>query len=263
MAKLTLGQKANRVLKLLLGLRNPRALAALTAHGFRGSDLEEGWRLLRSQAKVAFDLAPAPNADPSLIEKLDQWENAWFPIAHAALRRHFPAVRDKVFLNLSQTEGPAVIISVGTLVDRVAALSDGDEESQKAGKLLSERGLTSAVLEEARALLKQLGSPAAGTPENLEKQRVDAIAAEAELWSWYLEWGQIARTVISDRRLLRELGFLQSSSGRVEDDGDADGAIEDAPDDEPLEGLAPASATPKATAATPKLGLPGSNPFTE
>jgi hypothetical protein len=39
MARLTLGQKADRVLKLLLGLRNARIAEALSAHGFTNEDL--------------------------------------------------------------------------------------------------------------------------------------------------------------------------------------------------------------------------------
>jgi hypothetical protein len=45
-------------------------------------------------------------------------------------------------------------------------------------------------------------------------------AAEDDLWNWYLEWGGIARNVVSDRRLLRNLGFLQSR--RSSDDDIAD-----------------------------------------
>lgn len=37
--------------------------------------------------------------------------------------------------------------------------------------------------------------------------------AEDALWSWYLEWSTIARTVITDRRLLRRLGFLRVVRG--------------------------------------------------
>jgi len=28
--------------------------------------------------------------------------------------------------------------------------------------------------------------------------------------NWYLEWGEIARVAVTDRRLLRELGFLNA-----------------------------------------------------
>jgi hypothetical protein len=33
-------------------------------------------------------------------------------------------------------------------------------------------------------------------------------AAEKAMWSWYLEWGEIARVAVTDRKLRRELGFL-------------------------------------------------------
>jgi hypothetical protein len=31
------------------------------------------------------------------------------------------------------------------------------------------------------------------------------------MWSWYLEWSTLARVAISDRRLLRSLGFRRSA----------------------------------------------------
>jgi hypothetical protein len=253
------------VLKLLLGLRNPRTLAYLTAHGFTKEDQEEGWRLLRSQAKVAIDKPPAGNVDPDQIAKLDAWENFWFPIVSATLQRRFPEVHEKVFLNLSQTEGPAVIISVGTLVERVTALRDGDEQSRRAAQTLAQRGLTNAVLDQARALLAELGLPTGEAPvPDLKTVRNDALLAEAELWSWYLEWGQIARAVIPDRRLLRELGFLRpvgSASGEEGAEGEEE-ELEEVPllDPPPVAPPAGGNGTRPAPA---KVGMPGSNPFTE
>ena len=38
----------------------------------------------------------------------------------------------------------------------------------------------------------------------------DALAdAEDALWAWYLEWGPVARSAITDKNHLRELGFLK------------------------------------------------------
>jgi hypothetical protein len=42
MARLTIGQKGERVLTLLLALRNVRIAAALARHGFTNKDLDEG-----------------------------------------------------------------------------------------------------------------------------------------------------------------------------------------------------------------------------
>jgi hypothetical protein len=61
--------------------------------------------------------------------------------------------------------------------------------------------------------------------------------AERALWDWYLEWGGIARVCITDRRLLRALGFL--SPGRPgRSVGDDAGAAESTPPS-PLPAAAP------------------------
>jgi cysteine-rich repeat protein len=46
----------------------------------------------------------------------------------------------------------------------------------------------------------------------------DTAAAEAAMWSYYRLWSAIARSAISDRRLLRKLGFLRSQ--RAGNDGE-------------------------------------------
>ena len=53
MAKLTIGQKAERVLALLMGLGNAKVASALGAHGFAVADLEEGWQRARRLARQA------------------------------------------------------------------------------------------------------------------------------------------------------------------------------------------------------------------
>lgn len=106
MAKLTLGQKPDRAINLLIGLRNPRIAAALVAHGFTNADLQEGWALLRAVGKSQLDADPGqPAIDPTTLQQLDKWENKWFAIAQATLQRHAPEVSGWFFKNLSQTEG--------------------------------------------------------------------------------------------------------------------------------------------------------------
>lgn len=219
MARLTPAQKDIRVLKLLIGLRNPRILGPLVARGFRLEDAEEGWRLLREVGRFRFDVMAPPKPDPRLIAQLDHWENTWFPVADATLNRHFPEVHKRVFLNLSQTEGPAVIVSVGALLDRITALEGGGTEDREARQLLVRRGLTDTVLEEARLLLDTIGKTELNTAvPDLEADRADMVAARGAMWSWYLEWSRIARGVIRDGNLLRELGF--KSVGQEADDAE-------------------------------------------
>jgi hypothetical protein len=138
--------------------------------------------------------------------------------------------------------------------------------------------MTDAVMAEARSLLSQLGLPSADvTVPNLDTIRKETAEAEAELWSWYLEWSYIARSVITDRRLLRELGFLRvvrKGSVETEEEVDLEGADEDAENEEqkqaphigsPRVGVTPV--TPEGTRdpndPNAKVGMPGSNPFTE
>lgn len=238
MAKLRLGEKAERVLKLLLGLRNKKIATALAARGFGADDLEEGFALLRGVTGVALEVLPKAPANPAIILDIDRWENEWFPVADATLARHFPEVHARVFLNLSQTEGAGVIISVGTFIERIEALTKAEGGHGQAGKdarkLLARRGLDKTVVDEAKALLAKVESiedqPAALV--DLEEEKARLAKAEQAMWAWYLEWGAIARASIKDRSLLRQLGFLSSSQGGGGRGGGGRGGGEDEGDED-------------------------------
>ncbi len=62
-----------------------------------------------------------------------------------------------------------------------------------------------------RAQLRQ--SPPVEEPPEGDEPVIDP-AAEDAMWSYYLLWSAIARRAISDRRLLRQLGFLRSQRRR-------------------------------------------------
>ncbi|MCC6873456.1 MAG: hypothetical protein IT378_04030 [Sandaracinaceae bacterium] len=209
MAKLTLGQKAQRVLTFLLGLRSLRVAMVLRAYGFDEDELARGWALLRQLTANRLASLP-PVSDPRLVRELDAWENKWFPIAEVVLRTNHPAIADEVFLNLAQTSGPEVVVGVATFVQRLDALEGRGGEAARARALLERRGLNEDSLAQARALLAQVNSLA---PAEEEAAPEDGEADEAEnaMWNWYLEWSGIARVAIQDRRLLRTLGFLRTA----------------------------------------------------
>ncbi|MCA9710767.1 MAG: hypothetical protein KDK70_33305 [Myxococcales bacterium] len=245
MAKMRIGDKAERVLELLLGLRNKKIASALASRGFGKDDLEEGFALLRGLTDVSLAVLPPTSPDPAVVTELDRWENTWFPVANATLLRHYPDVHAPVFLHLSQTEGSAVVISVSTLLDRLAALTDPEAgygpDGEDARALLERRGLTPAVVAEAEELLERVGSLEAPPVElpDLEEENARLAAAEEAMWAWYLEWSEIARSAIKDRSLLRRLGFLSrrrrsaSSLGDVgEDVGEDEGEDDEGEDDE-------------------------------
>jgi len=243
MARLTIGQKAERVLLLLLGLRKNKVATVLVAHGFKDSDLAEGWELLRRLTRTRLGaIAVIAMHDPGLITMLDDWENQWFPIAEASLKRRVPVVHRWMFRNLAQTEGPAVIVSVSTFVDRWDSLSEPkdqggpDEGGEDAKTLLATRGLTEAVIDEARQLLTRAGQVEPAIEDNGAPAGDDDFAkAEADLWAWYLEWSTIAQTKIKSRRLLRELGFRRttSSKGGAEEEEEEEEKKEDAANAKP------------------------------
>jgi len=174
--------------------------------------------------------------------KLDAWENQWFPIAQAALERRFPAVHARFFLNLTQTEGPEVAITVRTFVDRYDELGAGDAkygaEAKKAQELLISRGVTMAVITEAKDLLSKL-SRVAEPPEAVSphQQEAELEKAEADMWAWYLEWSKIARIAVKQRALLKQLGFLVARRGTDE---------EDEPEVTPPDPVAPPTTVPNA-----------------
>jgi hypothetical protein len=137
------------------------------------------------------------------VTALDEWENKWFPIASATLAGHYPAAHEVVFRNLQQTTGLEVIVTVHTLIERVEAQPAAVRE------LLGKRGLTAEVIAEGKALVEQVGKFAKNPDGATIDAEADAVGERA-LWAWYLEWSSIARTVISDRRLLRGMGFLRA-----------------------------------------------------
>ena len=205
-----------------MGMRNSRIAAAMAAYGFNEAELDEGWGLLQAVGKVRFDASPVRGGDKSIIDKLDAWENRWFPIASATLERRFPAVHERVFKNLSQTEGPAVTVRVRTLLERLDQMAAGayGPEGAAAKSQLELRGLAAVVMNEARALLETVGkiaNPSAPATDT------EALAkAESDLWAWYLEWSQIARVAVTQRALLRQLGFVASQGRRSDEDEEVD-----------------------------------------
>jgi hypothetical protein len=226
---LTMGQKSDRVVRFMRGLARPGVANALAAHGFTQADWDEGWRLLQTSVGEWLGRPqPVKPADPMVIQQLDAWENRWFPIAQATLRRRKPAVADELFLNLSQTTGVGVIITVSTFIQRVRRLETDGPDGQEAVALLRARGLTDDVLADADALLKRfrnlkLDAAVVPEPEAVVARREQA---EKALWSWYREWSTIARNAVHDGNLLRALGF--GTTG-----GDTGGEDEPGGDDTP------------------------------
>lgn len=225
MPSLSLSEKSLRTLQFLQSLSLRRVSSAMSTIGFEEADLEEGWTLLRQVRSVRFS-KQAPPLDPNHVRLIDAWENRWFPVAFASLKRRFPEIHAALFLNLGQVDGIEAINSVDLFVERYSALAAaGDDTSKEAVAVLAKRGLTPAVIAEAEALLSKVTSiDGSVTNEPTADDKAAEAEREAAMWAWYLEWTALARTVITDRRLLRQMGFLRnSSSSMIEPDEEADG----------------------------------------
>ena len=241
MARITKGQKAERVLRLLLAFQNPRIVAQLKRRGFTQEDQAEGVALLAALSSIQVEAGSYSPVTDNLVAKADAWENEWFPIAMATLERRFPAVHAQVFKNLGMTSGPQVILGVGTFLERFAKMAAGEgsygAEGVQAAEALARRGLTTEVLDQARGFVAELGTMKDVPDTFAEKRLTDAATEEAEtkMWAWYQEWSRIARATVTHRNDLRQLGFLRSTgkSGAVEEEEDVDGDEETVPEPEP------------------------------
>jgi len=185
--------------------------------GFTQADMDEGWRLFQAATGTKLAKPRYQPPDPTVLARLDEWENRWYPIVQATLERHLPDVAERVFLNLAQASGVEVTVSVSALVGRLRQLErDDTERSREARALLAKRGLSEAVLAEPEALLSRFQTLPEPAPE--EPAEEDRSAAEDAMWAWYLEWSTVARQAITERSLLRSLGFLRSNGGRDEEE---------------------------------------------
>jgi hypothetical protein len=191
--------------------------------GFGQRAVDEGWARLRNLTTDKLQISSSL-IDPRLVGALDAWENRYYPVIEVVLRTNHPDVHAKVFQNLSQTEGNEVMVSVPTLLDRLATIEKPEAEGgfgtlgTEARTLLEERGVGERTITEARDIIAQIGTITAPPPGSTDPEA--AALAEERLWNWYLEWSAIARVAIRDRRLLRSLGFLRTvkkANGEEED----------------------------------------------
>lgn len=203
----------DRAVRFLKAAPKSKTLPLLMQCGFTQEDLNEGWSLL--QAAIGNKLAEPKPSDPApdVLTLLDEWENHWFPLIQASLRRRFPKVEQALFLNLNQTEGPALLISLGTLHQRLQGLSatTNSTDGQAALDLLAKRGLTADEIAKLGALLSSARTidPAATTEAHTEADKKAAQQKALQDLEDYLdEWGTIARKLITNRTLLRQLGLL-------------------------------------------------------
>ncbi|MBW2736070.1 MAG: hypothetical protein JRH20_27100, partial [Deltaproteobacteria bacterium] len=89
---------------------------------------------------------------------------------------------------------------------RVEALAGKHDDALA---LLVRRGLSAEVRAHARAMIKEFPTIEPAPEVIPDELRARFFIAEEALWSWYKMWSAIARSAISSKTLLRQLGFGQ------------------------------------------------------
>ena len=213
MARLSSLQKAERVLRFVLSLRNPKISGVLVAHGFGPKDLDEVWSLLRATAPVSFaPLPPVVTRPAEAEEQVRAWQRRWTPVLTASLKRYAPTTAAvwRARTKIARPSMPVVwALAFLSFYDGLGSTPASiTKEAGTALHVLSSRGLTPQVVDELRALTKTLQSLPVGNLSGEPEGTPDIEEAIGKLWAWYLEWGQVLRTQASDGRILRQAGFL-------------------------------------------------------
>jgi hypothetical protein len=211
-------EKADALVRLLLGLRHPRIAEALASRGFADEDLEEGFQLLRRATRPTMaDVQPM--LPPPRTDELLAWQREWLPLAAAALQRRCPRAHAHLFVALPELP----IIRATTFLERWEKLPLSKRqggfgpEGRDAIAQLARRGLTEEVLAQGRALAERARSLPTEPTDDGEDEATRFAEADAALWAYCLEWRQAVRSRVKDRRLLRRLGFLKGESGEEEE----------------------------------------------
>jgi hypothetical protein len=218
--------KANRVLTFLMGLRHPQVARAMIQYGFSQVHLDQGWQNVRDVTRIRLG-KQEPTRDPRTIEVLDKFENVWVVVSKAVLQHRYPQVHDALFRNLKQGSGDTVALTVMTFLSRLGEMEAGEgeysEDGPQAREELRARGLTDEIVAEAQAHTKSLSAWIEPLEEDVDSKK-EREESEERMWAGYKEWGAIARVAITDRRLLRGLGYLspkKASRGEEEVDDDS------------------------------------------
>src|SRR5690606_13603021 len=139
MPRMSLEERSERLVRFLMGLRDPEVAAAMREHGFTEEDRREGYRLLEAHTADTLPDVPVRREryqDP--LKRLDAFENHWFPIVDASLRNRFPAAHEWTFHDLGQTSGTKVVVSVRLFLDRIETLPEAKVEgAREAAALLA------------------------------------------------------------------------------------------------------------------------------
>jgi len=216
----TLEQTPLRALPLLRAIGTRRAIrAAMGAFGYTPEDHQEGWALLHASSGYVEGQAPdAIDAGVrSAIIELDAWDEDGFRVVRAALGRRHPDQAAFVLDGIGPSEGPAAVMGVKRLLDRLDALEKSParkatrKEDHAALATLAQRGLDAkerARLAERVATAEGVAAPPEDDTDR-EKRAEAHVEALAALRAWFDEWSEIAKVAVKRRDHLILMGLAK------------------------------------------------------
>lgn len=215
----TLDATPERVIKFLRGTGTvPAIRAALAARGYTQGEHDRGWTLLHAASGYGHEPAIGSDVDPAVrdaIAELDGWDEDLFRIVRASLGRLHPAQAKIVLDGLAPSVGPAAIVGVKLLLDRIDELAKSGQPGDRAAvHTLAKRGIDEGERKRLRALVEVAEK---GTAQSVPTDAAKAQAAKAaerhkalvELRSWYEDWSEMARACIKRRDRLIRLGLAK------------------------------------------------------
>jgi len=193
--------------------------------GFTAVEQKLGWTLLHAVSGFTEEAA-AETVDVRVrdaINTLDAWDEDGFRIVRAALTRLHPAQTSFVLAGIGPSVGAGAVVGVKALLERFDALEKGPErkatrkEDQAALATLATRGIN----EKERARLADLVQTAQSATE-VEATDTEGKAAREEAYLkaltalrvWYVDWSEMARSVIKRRDYLIRLGLAKRKSAK-------------------------------------------------
>lgn len=216
----TTPQRAERCLRLLLGMRLPRVADALEPFGFSHAVIMEGWALMAALTPPKEEGPPCGTEDPPALtdqesrERLKDFCALWFPVVTAALNRHFPMQARHLFQGIDALGGPMAFIAVTIFVERLRSMQQGAEpflhDGPAAFQTVESRGLSEAMLNDILKVAKWALNPAEPSTARRSAEREEQ--ANQAMWAWYLEWSRIVRKVVTNKALLRSMGYAPQAT---------------------------------------------------
>ena len=197
----------------------------LRAHGFTADEQKLGWTLLHAVSGFTEDVK-AETVDVKVrdaINTLDAWDEDGFRIVRAALTRLHPTQLSFVLAGIGPTVGAGAVVGVKTLLGRLDALEKGPErkatrkEDHAALETLAARGINAKERARLSELvhISQSASETEAPDEEGKAAREEAyVKVLGALRVWYVDWSEMARSVVKRRDYLIRLGLAKRKSAK-------------------------------------------------